>query len=173
MKIEIQDRFGAGVSDTFTEIERQDKKFGEGRDNHPLVWLSILTEEIGEMAKEINEADFQTRNLSDNYRNEWVQIVAVGLQAILHFDRFKKGEFNPKKATKDFLLKLGFTLDKNERFVKEFNDGIFQELRIFAETINDEVVAVSISVGNDKERILSDIEDESQIRKLIEALQAI
>lgn len=173
MKIEIQDRFGAGVADTLTEIERQDKKFGEGRDNHPLVWLSILTEEVGEMAKEINESDFQTRNLSDNYRNEWVQIVAVGLQAILHFDRFKKGDFNSKKATKNFLLKLGFKLDENERFMKVFHDGIFHELRIFAETINDEVVAVSMSIGGEKERILSDIEDENQIRKLIEALQAI
>ena len=173
MKNKTKERFDVQMNDTFTEIERQDAKFGKGRDNHPLVWLSILTEEVGEMAKEINESDFQTRNLSENYRKEWVQIVAVGLQAILHFDRFKKGEFEPKRISEKFLIDNGFKLDKNERFFLQINDGIFHELRIYVEVIDDDC-AVSIRIGEEgKERIISRLENENQLKKLIQALQAL
>lgn len=96
MKIETQNRFSSAMKSVFDEIERQDEKFGKDRDNHPLVWGSILTEEVGEMSAEINDANFQTENLTENYRAEWAQIVAVGLQAIRHFDRFKNGEIQMK-----------------------------------------------------------------------------
>lgn len=72
--------------DIFKEIERQDKKWGANRNNHPLVWHSILSEEVGELAKEINESGFNFNNLSKNYKTELVQIAAVCLQAILHYD---------------------------------------------------------------------------------------
>lgn len=50
-----EDRFQKIVQDIISEIERQDNKWGMDRDNHPLVWLSILQEEVGELAKEIND----------------------------------------------------------------------------------------------------------------------
>ena len=84
-----EDKFQKVIQDTILEIKRQDNKWGADRDNHPLVWLSIIQEEFGELAKEINDADFQTENLSENYRKELVQIVAVGLQAIKNYDWFK------------------------------------------------------------------------------------
>ena len=84
-----EDRFKKITQDVITEIKRQDDKWGKDRDNHPLVWLSILQEEFGELAKEINDADFQFKNLSENYRTELVQIVAVGMQAIKNYDWFK------------------------------------------------------------------------------------
>ncbi len=83
-----QIRFQKITQDIFTEIKRQDDKWGEDRDNHPLVWLSILQEEFGELAREINDADFKPFELSENYRTELVQIVAVGMQAIKNFDTF-------------------------------------------------------------------------------------
>ena len=84
-----EDKFQKVIQDTILEIKRQDNKWGADRDNHPLVWLSIIQEEFGELAKEINDAYFQTENLSENYRKELVQIVAVGLQAIKNYDWFK------------------------------------------------------------------------------------
>ena len=84
-----EDKFQKVIQDTILEIKLQDNKWGADRDNHPLVWLSIIQEEFGELAKEINDSDFQTENLSENYRKELVQIVAVGLQAIKNYDCFK------------------------------------------------------------------------------------
>lgn len=89
-----EDRFQKIVQDIISEIERQDNKWGMDRDNHPLVWLSILQEEVGELAKEINDADFQIENLSENYRTELIQIISVGMQAIKNFDTLKLNKQN-------------------------------------------------------------------------------
>lgn len=80
-------RFNKIFEDVNSEIERQDGKFGKDRESHPLVWLSILSEEVGEIAKEINDADFTEEKLSDNYRKELIQVAAVALQAALNFDK--------------------------------------------------------------------------------------
>ena len=87
---EIQDiRFKFILNDTLKEIHRQDQKWGKARDNHPLVWLSILTEEVGEVATEINDADFEVESLGKNYRDELIQIASVALLAVLNFDTKK------------------------------------------------------------------------------------
>lgn len=83
----MDSRFKKIVEDVFTEIDRQDTKFGKDRESHPLVWLSVLTEEVGEIAQEINDADFTEANLNGNYRKELIQVAAVALQAALNFDR--------------------------------------------------------------------------------------
>lgn len=80
-------RFNKITEDIFAEIFRQDLKFGKDRESHPLVWKSVLMEEVGEVAREINDADFQEDKLSDNYRKELIQVAAVAMQAILNFDR--------------------------------------------------------------------------------------
>lgn len=97
MNTETQNRFSSAIKSIFEEIERQDEKFGKDRDMHPIVWGSILMEEVGEVSKEINDTGFQVENLTDNYRAELVQIVAVGIQAIRNFDRFKNGEILKKQ----------------------------------------------------------------------------
>lgn len=38
-----------------SERERQDDRWGDQTDNTDLEWMSILTEEIGEVAKDVNE----------------------------------------------------------------------------------------------------------------------
>lgn len=83
-------RFREIIDETFVEIKRQDDKFGKERNQHPLVWQSILMEEVGEVAKEINDANFDEKQLGTNYRNELIQIVAVGLQAVYNHDKQNK-----------------------------------------------------------------------------------
>ncbi len=83
----MDNRFEKIGQDIAAEIMRQDQKFGADRSAHPLVWQSILLEEIGEAAQEINDADFSHEQLSGNYRTELVQVAAVAIQAILNYDR--------------------------------------------------------------------------------------
>lgn len=68
-----------------SERERQDRLWGE--QNHPpALWLAILTEEVGEVAKEIAEASarpFEPRW----YRTELVHVAAVAVAAIESLDR--------------------------------------------------------------------------------------
>lgn len=67
------------------ERERQDRLWGE--QNHGvMVWLGILAEEFGEVAKEANEIHFNDRHPFD-YRNELIQTAAVCIAAIESLDR--------------------------------------------------------------------------------------
>lgn len=82
-----RNRFFNAIDSVLDELQRQDDKWGgANRENHPVIWLSILTEEVGEVATEVNESGFNVANLSHNYRTELVQVAAVALQAILHYD---------------------------------------------------------------------------------------
>lgn len=66
-----------------SERKKQDEKWGE-QNHSPVVWVVILTEEVGETAKEA---------LEDNkrkYRKELVQCAAVCVAAIESLDRNEK-----------------------------------------------------------------------------------
>ena len=66
-----------------TEQARQVSKWGN--QNHtPLRWLPILTEEVGEVAKAVNEND------GEAYRAELVQVAAVATSMIECYDRQMK-----------------------------------------------------------------------------------
>jgi len=75
------------MNDTiFEEIKqeriRQDNKFGkQPRNLKPSLWLAVLTEEVGEVARAILEG------YSENYREELIQIAAVCTAAIEDFDK--------------------------------------------------------------------------------------
>ncbi|MGN6561740.1 MAG: hypothetical protein ACTHMU_03690 [Thermomicrobiales bacterium] len=78
------------VRDAVEERTRQEIKWGE--QNHaPIYWLGILTEELGEIAKEAIEAREYTGRENagngDRYRAELVQLAAVALAAIESYDR--------------------------------------------------------------------------------------
>jgi NTP pyrophosphatase (non-canonical NTP hydrolase) len=76
------------VADVLRERARQDARFGE--QNHSLeLWLTILTEEIGEFAQEILRQRFggATRPNPGNLRAELVQATAVALAIIECMDR--------------------------------------------------------------------------------------
>lgn len=67
------------------ECERQDDLWGR-QDHTPAQWLAILTEEVGEVAKEIADGlGHPFKGLQ--YRAELVQVAAVALQAVWAFDR--------------------------------------------------------------------------------------
>ncbi|MEG3929472.1 hypothetical protein [Microcoleus sp. T3_D1] len=72
-------------STIFKEIQNerdyQDKRFGkQPRSLKPTLYLAVLTEELGEVARAIIEGQ------SENYRAELIQLAAVAVAAIQEFD---------------------------------------------------------------------------------------
>jgi NTP pyrophosphatase (non-canonical NTP hydrolase) len=71
------------------ECDRQDEKWGI-RNNHPLEWLAILFEEVGEVAMEVNDAGHAVEKLDlDKYETELVQCGAVITQMLKNIDNYK------------------------------------------------------------------------------------
>ena len=75
------------VSAILRERRDQDDKWGE--QNHPpLHWLAILTEEVGELAKEVNEHYWrEQRDTLTKLRAELVQVAAVAVAWLECLDR--------------------------------------------------------------------------------------
>lgn len=72
------------------ECDRQDEKWGV-RNNHPLEWLAILSEEVGEVAMEINDANHKIENLDlDKYETELIQCGAVITQMLKNIDLYRR-----------------------------------------------------------------------------------
>jgi len=74
------------ISSVVDEMCAQDVKWGADRDQHPFVWMTILTEEVGEAAQASLHREFGG-NAAEGLRNELVQIAAVALQFIEQLDR--------------------------------------------------------------------------------------
>lgn len=88
------------------ERERQNEKWGV-QNHKPVEWVTILTEEVGEVAKEACDHHFknpflniitgEVRDIEENdiiqkirlkdYRKELIQVAAVAIQAIECLDR--------------------------------------------------------------------------------------
>lgn len=74
------------------ERARQDEKFGE-QNWEPVLWMSILLEEVGEAARHANDMHWPNgSNPEDAYRDELVQVAAVALAALesLHRNRDRR-----------------------------------------------------------------------------------
>ena len=69
----MNERILQAISD---ERDRQDAKFGPQRRLRQETWLTILVEEVGEVAESILEED------DDNYPRELVQVAAVAVAAL-------------------------------------------------------------------------------------------
>lgn len=65
------------------EREAQDKKWGFPQRNTYCEWSSILAEEVGELAKELNELNFG-RGDRARMRAEAVQVAAVAVSILVH-----------------------------------------------------------------------------------------
>jgi NTP pyrophosphatase (non-canonical NTP hydrolase) len=82
----------ATLTEVAEERKRQDQKWGRPYQN-PLTRLAILTEEVGEYAKEVVDAKFKCDNNIvytvelANMRAELVQIAAVAVASIECMDR--------------------------------------------------------------------------------------
>lgn len=61
------------------ELQKQDEKWGSQREKHPLEWQSILLEEVGEVAKEMNDNSFNA-TLPNTYEDELIQVAACAFR---------------------------------------------------------------------------------------------
>ena len=66
------------------ERQRQDSKWGE-QSHSPELWLAILVEEVGEVAKEVAESQAKPLDVGA-YRTELIQVAAVAISAIESLD---------------------------------------------------------------------------------------
>lgn len=88
------------IAEVRAERQRQNQK--RGNQNHNAVeWISILTEEVGEAAKEAVDFHFGNGEINpklpagenlqrvriENYRTECIQIAAVAIQMVESLDR--------------------------------------------------------------------------------------
>lgn len=76
-------------NEVLEERSRQDGKWGKDRTHHPLEWIAILGEEVGEVNKGALEAHFsgyeKTGDYS-NYREELIHVAAVAVAMAESFD---------------------------------------------------------------------------------------
>ena len=65
---------------------RQNEKWGFPQHNTPFEWVSILTEEVGELAQAVNDAYLSGGSLEDRDKviEEAVHVSAVSLSIIEH-----------------------------------------------------------------------------------------
>lgn len=71
------------ITQILSERDRQDAKWGFPQENTYCEWSSILAEETGELAKELNELNFG-RGSVDRMAEEAVQVAAVALSILEH-----------------------------------------------------------------------------------------
>jgi NTP pyrophosphatase (non-canonical NTP hydrolase) len=75
------------LDDVAAELDRQNVLWGV-QDHEPATWLAILTEEAGEVAKEIADAGTDARAFNPRqYRTELIQVAAVAVAAVQSLDR--------------------------------------------------------------------------------------
>ncbi|HHF8242822.1 TPA: MazG-like family protein [Klebsiella pneumoniae] len=74
------------IGSVIAEMNRQDEKWGADRDQHPFIWQTILSEEVGEFSQAILHDEFGGHK-SGTAREEMVQVAAVALQIIEYYDR--------------------------------------------------------------------------------------
>lgn len=76
--IELTPDNGRWIAKIVAERVRQDQKFGSPQENTYCEWASILTEEVGELAKELNELNFGRGHFL-RMETEAIQVAAVAL----------------------------------------------------------------------------------------------
>lgn len=86
------------AKETLSECKRQVEKWGI-QNHHPIFWNSILTEETGEAAKEINDFTFEGDQLAlDRLRIELIQAAAVCISFVDSLDR---NQFKEREVSND------------------------------------------------------------------------
>lgn len=74
--------------DVLNERDWQNKKFGSNRHQHPFVWNTILSEEVGEAAKDSLDMFFgnDKEEALKRYREELIQVAAVAIAIVQDLD---------------------------------------------------------------------------------------
>jgi len=77
------------VDKVIAERIRQNEKWGYPQKNTPFEWVSILTEEVGELAQATNDAFMGQikSNQTDKIVHEAIQIAAVAVAIIEHLSK--------------------------------------------------------------------------------------
>jgi hypothetical protein len=88
----VEDEYYDEIADilelVLMECARQRLKFGIQEDRTPLRWVSIETEELGEVAQLTNDALEGKETHLYEVLTEWVQVAAVAVTAIRSIARF-------------------------------------------------------------------------------------
>ena len=113
------------LQDVRDERQRQTEKWGEQNNSYPK-WISILTEEVGEAAKEANDYEYLLDKINNptfdsvllnqtliNLREELVQVAAVAVQIIEKID-----EQNNPSSTQ--LFKVFLSSDSGKVSIKVY-----------------------------------------------------
>ncbi|MCM2185803.1 MazG-like family protein [Klebsiella pneumoniae] len=91
------------IGSVIAEMNRQDKKWGADRNQHPFAWQTILSEEVGEFSQAILHDEFGGHK-SGTAREEMVQVAAVALQIIEYYDRHCAPAPEPEEARQALAL---------------------------------------------------------------------
>ena len=77
------------VDKVIAERIRQNEKWGYPQNNTPFEWVSILTEEVGELAQATNDAFMGQikSNQTDKIVREAIQVAAVAVAIIEHLSK--------------------------------------------------------------------------------------
>lgn len=79
------------IAEIANERIKQDKKWGE-QNHHPVLYMNILLEEVGEAAKEANDIYWDSNKadvLAEKMRGELIQVAAVAVAMVECLDRGK------------------------------------------------------------------------------------
>ena len=88
---EVRERFLQGALDTVREErDRQDARWGIQHHSY-VQWFAIMSEEVGEAVKEINETHFYGPGPTEHLRAELVQVAAIAVAMIEQIDRDAAG----------------------------------------------------------------------------------
>lgn len=83
--VELTEDTPKWISAILAERKRQDQKWGYTQENTYCEWASVLAEETGELAKELNELNFG-RGDQERMETEAVQVAAVALAILEQSD---------------------------------------------------------------------------------------
>ena len=113
-------RMKAVLSEVEDERVRQNEKWGL-QNHNPVEWIAILTEEVGEAAKEAVDMHLENINRVKQYRKEVIQAAAVAVQMVESLDRQleeeKNGENLPGRVILDRINDL-----QNSRVRRHWNN---------------------------------------------------
>ncbi len=95
----LEDAHLRELSDVFNERARQLRKFGP-QNRPPYQWFLILSEEVGEVAKECVEIEFDNAAHPhadpERYYKELTEVAAVALAAMQNFNQRRAKCFHPE-----------------------------------------------------------------------------
>lgn len=115
------------------ERARQEMKWGP-QDHSGIEWLLILTEELGEVSREVNELYFGRTLDSSDYREELLHVAAVAVAAVENLDRREAMRTRDRAARSARIEKLqgrvSFVWDATAEVDRVFlDDGVTRWVR--------------------------------------------